>query len=103
MPLFRLRKNSIELLNFGLVASHEFLDLRLVLSFGFGKMVADFFNFDLVASFSLRQELTIELLDLGNSLWNEGIQPAHCSRKQIAHLRSRSLQRRWGCRFLPCG
>src|SRR4029450_8611743 len=81
----------------------EFLDLGLMLRFGFGEMVADFFDVGLVASFSLCQELTVELLDLANSFWNGRVQPADRSRQQSARLHLGDFQSRWCCRLLPCG
>ncbi len=73
----------------------EFLDLRFVGSFSFsemgrellhlgfvqlfamGKMRAEFLHFRFVPSFGLRKELAIQMLDLHEAVWNEGIEPAH--------------------------
>jgi hypothetical protein len=59
------------------VASHEFLDLRFVQLFSMGKMRAEFLHFRFVPSFGLRKELAIQMLDLREAVWNEGIEPAH--------------------------
>src|SRR6266567_3932244 len=81
--------------NFGLrKMGAEFLDLRLVPSFGLRKMGVEFLDFSLVASLRLRKEFALEMLDLRNSFWNEGIQPAHRSGKQVGLVRLRSLQGR---------
>ena len=41
--------------------------------FGFLKMGLEVLNLSFVTSFRLRQELAVELLDLRNLFWNEGI------------------------------
>ena len=48
-----------------------------------GKMRAEFLHFRFVPSFGLRKELTIQMLDLREAVWNEGIEPAHRAGQQI--------------------
>src|SRR5258708_19890469 len=114
MPGFRLRKKGVELLDFSLVTGFrlrkmgaEFLDLRLVPSFRSRKMGIELLDLNLVASFCLREKFAVEMFDLRDPCWNEGIQPADGSGKQIGLLGFRSVAARRLChlRFLsssPC-
>src|SRR5205814_985539 len=76
MPAFRLRKSGVELLDFSLVTS-----------FRLRQMGVEFFDLNLVASFRFFEKLAVEMFDLRDPFWNNGIQPADRSRKQIGFLR----------------
>ena len=97
---FRLRQVGAEFLDLGLVPSFrllkagvELLDLRFVASFEL-KVAKLSSSTALMTGFCLRKELAIKMLDLRNPFWNEGIQPAHCSGKQIGFSRFRSFRNR---------
>ena len=62
VPGFRFPQNNIELLNFGPVASNEFL-----------WRAPELLHLLFMPGFSLRKKLAIEMLDLRKSVWNEDI------------------------------
>ena len=55
----------------------ELLHLLFVPLFAMGKMRAEFLHFRFVPSFGLRKQFAIQMLDLRESVWNEGIEPAY--------------------------
>ena len=67
------------------------------------QMGIDLLDFNLVARFGLRKQLTVKTLDLRNLFGDEGVQPTHGPGNNTHLLRFRSLQRlgRSSFMFLP--